>query len=183
MTTIGTPAFACCQVYRRKAQRCDANGRGERNGSPAIHIATKPASLSSPVKSDEGEELSLGDTIADPVNMEEGVIDQAYQEQMKRVIHEELRKLPKDQKEAIQLVYLEGFTMEKAGELLDVPRHRIQASIRRGFRTLEGTPARRLRPFISEVAETTAYKGSLQRFKNTGFSSTEKAAFKDLQIY
>lgn len=148
-----------------------------------LDIATTPASLSSPVKSDEGEELTLGDTIADPSNMAECVIDQECQEQMKEAIKEELQKLPKDQADSIQLVYLEGFTMEKAGELLDVPRHRIQASIRRGFRALRGTPARRLKPFISEVAETTAYKGSLQRFKNTGFSSTENAAFKDLRIH
>ena len=146
-----------------------------------LDIATKPASLSSPVKSDEGEEVTLEDTIADPSNMEECVIDQECQEQMKRAIHEELRKLPKDQKEAIQLVYLEGLTMDKAGELLEVPRHRVQASIRKGFRALRGTPARRLKPFISEVSEAMAYKGSLYRFKYTGFSSTEKAAFQNLR--
>ena len=148
-----------------------------------LDVAITPASLSAPIKSDEGEDVTLEDTIADPSNMEEGVIDQECQEQMKEAIREELQKLPKDQADSIQLVYLEGFTMEKAGELLDVPRHRIQASIRKGFRALRGTPARRLRPFISEVAESEAYKSSFHRFKNIGFSSTEKAAFKDLRIY
>lgn len=147
-----------------------------------LDIAITPASLSAPIKSDEGEEVTLEDTIADPSNMADGVIDQEYQRQMNEAIREELQKLPTDQADSIRLVYLEGFTMDKAGELLDIPRHRVQASIRRGFKALRGTPARRLRPFISEVAEATAYKGSLQRFKNTGFSSTEKAVFKDLHI-
>lgn len=174
------------QKFHRKPTRAELRRllgvtEEELNQLILLDIATTPASLSSPIRSDEGEEITLEGTIADPSNMEECVIDQEYQKQMKKAIREELQKIPKDQADSIQLVYLEGFTMEKAGELLDVPRHRVQASIRKGFRTLRGTPARRLRPFISEVAETTAYKGSLQRFRDTGFSSTEKAAFKDLR--
>lgn len=174
------------QKFHRKPTRSELRRllgmtEEELNQLILLDIATTPASLSAPVKSDSSEELTLGDTIADPSNMEECVIDQEYQKQMKKAIREELQKLPKDQADSIQLVYLEGFTMDKAGELLDVPRHRVQASIRKGFRALRGTPARRLKPFISEVSEAMAYKGSLYRFKYTGFSSTEKAAFQNLR--
>lgn len=146
-----------------------------------LDIATKPASLSSPVKSDTDEETSLGDTIASPENMEEDAVEREFQEQMKRAIHEELRKIPKNQEEAIRLVYLDGIPLYQAGELMGIPRHQVQTLIKHGFRSLRGKPGRRLRPFISEVAEAAAYKGSLHKFKETGFSSTEKAAFQNLR--
>lgn len=148
-----------------------------------LDIAMTPASLSSPVKSDTDGEISLGDTIASPENMEEDAVEREFQEQMKRAIHEELRKIPKNQEEAIRLVYLDGIPLYQAGELMGIPRHQVQTLIRNGFRSLRGKPGRRLRPFISEVAESEAYKSSFHRFKNTGFSSTERAVFKELKIF
>jgi len=148
-----------------------------------LDATTKSLSLSSPIKSEEGEEITLEDTIPAPENMEEEAIEREFQEEMKKAVHEELDKLPPEQKAAINLVYFDGLTLQKAGAVMEAKAHQVQGMIVKGFNTLRAKPAKRLRPYIRDEALTMAYRGSFRSFKERGASATERAAFRNLGIF
>lgn len=156
--------------------------RDEVNQVIFLDIARSAASLHKPMGFDEDESITLADCIPSEEDLEGDVLERVYQSEMKTAVNEELQKLPDDQAAAIRLVYLEGLTMEKAAAKMEVLPSQIRSMIERGFRILRGKPARRLRPFIRDEALAAAYKGSFHRFRDTGFSSTEKAAFRDMGI-
>lgn len=52
------------------------------------------------------------------------------------VVHESLKALPKDQREAVFHVYIEGFTVEEASELLRVPIGTVKSRCDRGKKAL-----------------------------------------------
>lgn len=157
---------------------CDLMGISQRELKECylMYRALAPVRLEAPIRTAEDEELEIGDTIPDGTDLEEDVIEKRFQEEMREAVTQELEKLPDDQRKAISLVYLEGMPQWKAGESMGLEKWQISDLIRKGFRKLNGTPAKRLRPYICDDALSAAYRGSFTRFKNSGISATENAA-------
>lgn len=130
------------------------------------------ASLNTPLGDDEdgGELLDLQ---PDPTDNYEDVERKIYLEQLHKVLTEELDRLPKRQKNAICLRYLDGLTLMEAAEKENISFKNVQANTVAGFRRLRESRSRsRLEPLLYTERNLYRHTG-LQSWKNSGMSVEE----------
>lgn len=138
-------------------------------------------SLDSPVKNQEGE-LTVGDAVAAPVDVEEAIVEKIQTEQLKEVLWPLVDALSGQQPEVIRARYIEGLTLQATGEKLGgITRERVRQLEAKGMRALrEPDKAKKLTPFLDEVIYSKALRGGgVQRFHDTWTSSTERVALQN----
>ena len=132
-------------------------------------------SLETPVRSETEGEITLADTI--PAE-EEGfckVEESVYHEQLSEMIHEALCALPDRQGMMIAAYYLQGFTLAKLGEDMNISGERTRQIIRDGMQSLRsGKYMQLLREFMFPDADEYQYTG-FNAWRASGCSVQERA--------
>lgn len=139
-------------------------------------------SLDSPVKGlDGGADTTVGELVADPVDLEADVLDQIQREQLCSVLWECVDSLEGRQPEVIRKRYQEGRTMATIGADYGVTIEAIRQTERKALRALRGSRNRKkLLPFM-EIYGMALTGNGVGRFNRTWTSSTERAALKDME--
>ena len=92
-------------------------------------------SLSEPIPGMD-EDISLGDTVASGEDMEEDTIREIDKERMKRELWLAVDQLPGDQPAVLRMVYGDGMTRIKAGEVLGYGNGKVGIEERRALNAL-----------------------------------------------
>ena len=149
----------------------------------ALHKYKHIKSLNEPLKSSDGEDMTLADTVQSNENLEDSVIDNVMQERAKVELWEILsRECTPEQNKVINCRYRGDYTLKQAGEVIGVTPERA--------RVVEANALRQLRvPRVSrelqrkfEINEARAYSGGVNSFNRTRTSSTERTALKNIEL-
>lgn len=135
------------------------------------------ASLDSPVRDTDGE-LTVGDTVPDPADLEAAALETVQQEQLKATLWGMVDELPGQCPEVISRYYRDGESIKEIGDTLGVIPGRVYQIKQQALRELRRSDrARRLSPYAREYIDTHAYSGSgVESFNRTWTSSTERTA-------
>lgn len=136
-------------------------------------------SIEKPVAGEE-EELTLGDMIASPTNIEEECIERLDRETMGRELWIAVDQLPGDCPEVIRKRYKERFTMKEVGEDLQVSVEKVREVERRAMRLLR-LPNRceKFRRYYEEyLAAGPVIHVGVESFNRTWMSAVERAVFR-----
>lgn len=130
----------------------------------------------------DGNELTLGDTIASTEDMEAYVIDKVAAEQLRSVVWSEVDRLPEQQGNALKYRYIGEMTLDAIGQVMGITRESVRQHERKALRSL-----RCKHDFIRlvkeyDIIQTKAYGGGVSSFNRTWTSSTEYAAMKLLEM-
>lgn len=145
--------------------------------------AASLVSLDSPITAPDGaEDTTVGDLIASTSCLEDEVLEEVQQEELKKVLWECVDSLPAPHPEVIHRRYQEGETLRQIGEAVGLSVERVRQIEAKALRELRGpSKADRLRPFLSETERiyNSAIKGGgVSRFSHTWTSSTEREALR-----
>ena len=149
----------------------------------ALHKYKHIKSLNEPLKGSDDEDMTLGDSIASNIDLEDNVIGNMMQEKAKVELWQIVnRECTPEQSKVINCRYRGDYTLKQAGEVIGVTPERakvVEASALRKLRVPR--VSRELRAKF-EINQARAYKSSLSSFKRTGTSSTESVALKNIEL-
>ena len=140
--------------------------------------ADRTASLDAPL--DDGDGLTLADTVPGGADPAEEVEDRIVREQLSRELWGAVDRLPEQQSYVIRGYYQEEKSFREIEDDLGLPEGNARQISANGLHVLRspGNKAR-FRPYmISLFGESV--RGGLQFFLSSGTSSTERAALKDM---
>lgn len=175
------------KIYQRNpTDREMQNFLGVNNGTFAsiksALYSCNTESIEKPVAGEE-EELTLGDMIASPTNIEEECIERLDRETMGRELWIAVDQLPGDCPEVIRKRYKERFTMKEVGEDLQVSVDKVREVERRAMRLLR-LPNRcgKFRRYYEEyLAAGPVIHVGVESFNRTWMSATELAAIRNYE--
>lgn len=124
-----------------------------------------------------GEDLTLEDTIADPVDRIEEAENELQAEELRETIWSVVNELPDREGQVVRMRYQDEKSLQQCGEILGVHLSRVRQIEARAFRKLR-SPAvsKRLRPFLEDAAESFAFSApGMGAFRRTGSSAVERA--------
>lgn len=141
-------------------------------------------SLDAPITDQEGEGLTLGDTVAASGSLEEDIIGQIDCQELKRLLWGMVNSLPGMQPAIIRARYQEGKSIrEIAAEQGNSPEE-VRGQQAKAIRTLRNPKnLNRLRCYLedSEIYSLSITGTGAERFRQTWTSSTERAALLRMQ--
>lgn len=175
------------KTYQRKpTDREMQNFLGVNNGTFAsiksALYSCNTESIEKPVAGEE-EELTLGDMIASPTNIEEDCIERLDREAMGRELWIAVDQLPGDCPVVIRKRYKERFTMKEVGEDLQVSVEKVRKVERRAMRLLR-LPNRceKFRRYYEEyLAAGPVIHVGVESFNRTWMSGTEIEAIRNYE--
>ena len=136
-------------------------------------------SLDEPVQGMDGD-ISIGDTVASGEEMEEDTIREIDKERMKRELWIAVDQLPVDQPAVLRMVYKEGMTRIKAGEVLGYGNGKVGIEERRALKALR-LPHRcgKFRAYFEEyLSAAPIHHVGVQRYLETWESEVEREAIR-----
>lgn len=135
-------------------------------------------SLDSPIEGTEG--LTVGDLAADTRDMEEEVLSDRQEQQLKEILWTLVDDLPEIQAEVIRMRFRKGLTLQSAGDILGINKERVRQEEAKSLRSLrKWEVVEKIRPFLYDYIDCQARKGTgVESFNRTWTSSTEKVALK-----
>lgn len=132
------------------------------------------ASLDAPLKNTDGEELSLADTIADRLNMEEDTVDRLHEEAMQTELWDIVQTYTDDmQGQVIRAYFHDGKSLTEIAREYGVSMERIRQIKAAGLRRLRMGKALRKIQEKCEIVSADIYRTSFASFKYKGSSSVE----------
>ena len=132
------------------------------------------ASLDAPLKNTDGEELSLADTIADRLNMEEDTVDRLHEEAMQTELWDIVSKYADQQQDKVIRAYFhDGKSLTEIAREYGVSMERIRQIKAAGLRRLRMGKALRKIQEKCEIVSADIYRTSFASFKYKGSSSVE----------
>lgn len=135
------------------------------------------ASLDSPVLSGD-EEITICDTLKAPEDVENSVIDNLYEEQLKNRLWGIVDSLTGNQPEVIRGRYQEQKTRQEMADLMNVTYSKVRDIEKKALRELRTSKKRELMPLLDDTTIAIAYRNvGSGTFNRTWISSTELAAF------
>lgn len=141
---------------------------------------TKLGSLDSSITGIDGNaDETLLDFVPDDVDLEGDVVDRIEAERLHEVIWGLVDSLEGQQSDVIRCKYQKGMKLDEIGKACGVDRERVRQIESKALRVLRRDEnSRKLRPFLPEAEEiySRALHGSLEGFKRTWTSSTERIA-------
>ena len=149
----------------------------------ALHKYKHIKSLNEPLKSSDGEDMTLADTVQSTENLENSVIDNMMKNKAKAELWQIVsRECTPEQNKVINCRYRGDCTLKQAGAVIGVSSSMA--------RSIEASAIRKLRvPRVSrelrtkfEINQARAYRGGLGSFRNNWASSTELVAMKNLEL-
>lgn len=141
------------------------------------YIAMSPLSLDYPLTEDQ--DATLADTVKDPNDYTEPVLDRVCNEELAAAIWEAVGKLSDRESYVVKSRFKDGLTFRECSEKLGVSLGRVQQIERESFSKIRtGASSKKLKSFLPDKAESIA----LHRVSYTSFmmygSATEQAALK-----
>lgn len=139
--------------------------------------ACKAGSMDKEIEGTDG--LTFGDTIADPEDEYESVLDNLEREKLKSVLWTLVDDLPGKSPEVVRMRYQQELTLDKIGETVGVTREAARQWLRKGLTELR-KPSRSnlLREFCrdGEIYSRGVVGGGVGTFNRNWTSSTERTA-------
>lgn len=136
-------------------------------------------SLDEPVQGMDGD-ISLGDTVASGEDAVEDAIREIDKEQMKRELWLAVDQLPGDQPAVLRMVYGDGMTRIKAGEVLGYGNGKVGIEERRALNALRKPHrCKKFRAYFEEyLSAAPIHHVGVRRFKETWTSEVEREALR-----
>ena len=136
-------------------------------------------SLSEPVQGMEGD-ISLEDTVASGEDMEENTIREIDKERMKRELWLAVDQLPGDRPAVLRMVYRDGMTRIKAGEVLGYGNGKVGIEERRALNALRKPHrCKKFRAYFEEyLSAASIHHVGVQRYLETWESEVEREAIR-----
>ncbi len=145
------------------------------------NLNTKARSLSDPVISFEGDDITLEETVADNNNAIDAALDRIEQTELKAIIARMLSALPDDQSNILRLRFFDGLTLKECSERSGQSPEKVRQTELKAIRQLrsQSDNMRELREFVAdpEVYDLGMIRRSVSTFMTTLESTTETAAF------
>lgn len=136
----------------------------------------KLGSLDSYLSEDDDSE-TVGDMVADDVNIEEDVLEDIQHEQLKVVLWSMVDALPEEQREVVRQRYQGDKTMKVTGESLGISIEKVRQIESKAMRSLRRSRnTRLLKPFLDDAYSLGIACNGVENFNRTWTSSTERAA-------
>lgn len=152
---------------RTKAQRSDPLPLAER--------------LEKPITSEDGD-IYISDLIPDEnaVIDFENSMDNIVRDNLKQKISDALSELDSIQKAVIDSLYYQELQVQSCAKAMDLTPAEIHSEKNKALRKIRRTHGKKLIPYAEElgIIQRYTYHSSLNSFKNTWTSSTERAAIK-----
>ena len=141
----------------------------------------KPVSMEQDVKGDT-EGIMLADTIADGRDRYEETMNRINREELAGVIWPMVDSLPERQAFVIRQQYQVGLSVSEIGKRFGIPCKEVKADRQRALVALSHYRNKvKLKPYYDEFRYVYGLKGSLQNWKRTRTSSTERVAIEILE--
>ncbi len=136
-------------------------------------------SLSAPI-GEEGEDLTLGDTVASGEDLEDECVRRLDREAMKRELWIAIDSLPADQAHVIQRRYMDGLTLRETGERQGVSAEYVRNISDKAMRTLRlPRRSRKYRAYYEQyLATAPVHHVGVADFQRTWTSEVELQAIK-----
>lgn len=136
-------------------------------------------SLSEPIPGMD-EDISIGDTVASGEDMEEDTIREIDKERMKRELWLAVDQLPGDQPAVLRMVYGDGMTRIKAGEVLGYGNGKVGIEERRALNALRKPHrCKKFRAYFEEyLSAAPIHHVGVRRFNETWTSEVEREALR-----
>lgn len=144
-------------------------------------LALDTKSLDMPIGED-GDTTFL-DTLRSPADMENDIIEEFYQEQLKAEIWPLVDNLPEEQGEVLRRRFQGKETLKEISEAMRINREKVRQIESKAMRNLRSSrhAGHVLRAFLPEELESMAYRSGLNNFRYTWTSSTERTAYQLLE--
>lgn len=158
--------------YHIKAHFADACGIRSTKRDP-MHTADRTERE----LTDSGDSFTVGDTIPDAQAESAlyAVEDEDYNENVRAAVNAALCTLDARQQALVKAHFFDGEPITQAGNKAGFSDG--SGAMRRALRDMRrGKAAKMLEAFRADIIDQYAYKGGLNSFKNSGESSTERAA-------
>ncbi|MCI1930419.1 MAG: sigma-70 family RNA polymerase sigma factor [Clostridia bacterium] len=157
--------------------RCN-EALGLRTSAGKHNILNNSVSLDMPIGDDEN-----GATLEDIVPDDDNSFLEADEKIYNVGLHDDLEKcfkeLPENEERVIRLRYYNNATYEAIGNETGNSRQNARQLEHKALRKLrKGRSIARLRAYRDDIISTHAYKSSFERWKNSGYSSTEYTALR-----
>ena len=136
-------------------------------------------SLDEPVQGLEGD-INIGDTVASGADMEEDTIREIDKERMKRELWLAVDQLPGDQPAVLRMVYGDGMTRIKAGEVLGYGNGKVGIEERRALNALRKPHrCKKFRAYFEEyLSAAPVHHVGVRRYLETWESEVEREALR-----
>lgn len=156
--------------------RCN-EALGLRTASGKHSLLNHAVSLDMPIGDEDSAELE--DIVPDDQDNFLEADERIYNEGLHEELEKCLKELPEDEEKVIRLRYYNNATYEAIGHEIGSSRCNVRQAEQKAMRTLRrGKSMRRLKAYRDDIISTHAYKSSFERWKNSGYSSTEYTAFR-----
>ena len=127
------------------------------------------------------EDFTIGETVKDPVDQYDQLLDQMQQEELAETLWQLVDSLPEQQSEILHAQYEDNITLRQVSDKLGLEYQRTRQERDKALRTLRKPHnSCKLEYFLPDRALSLAYGGGVESYNRTWTSSTERAAFKDL---
>ena len=134
--------------------------------------------------SEDGDELLIGDTVADPENQYEEILDDVEADQISEALWEVVDTLPEAERECIISRFKDGLTMKETAERLGVTLSTVRGRDASAMQKLRSGQNRRKLQLAMLDSERYSYGlRRMQRFDGMLWSSTEFAVMHLLDKY
>ena len=136
-------------------------------------------SLSEPIPGMD-EEISLGDTVASGEDMEEDIIREIDKERMSKELWLAVDQLPGDQPAVLRMVYRDGMTRIKAGDVLGYGNGKVGIEERRALNALRRPHrCKKFRVYFEEyLSAAPIHHVGVRRYLETWESEVEREAIR-----
>ena len=136
-------------------------------------------SLDEPVQGMDGD-ISIGDTVASGEDMEEDIIREIDKERMSKELWLAVDQLPGDQPAVLRMVYRDGMTRIKAGDVLGYGNGKVGIEERRALNALRRPHrCKKFRAYFEEyLAASPIHHVGVQRYLETWESEVEREAIR-----
>lgn len=138
------------------------------------------SSLSKPIEGSD-EELTLGDVIAEPINIEEECIARLDQEILKKDLWEAIDELEEEQRKIIYMRFKHELTLQETGDKIGKNLHAVRTIQEKAIRNLRYR-SKKLKRYAREymTASPLVHVG-VSRFNRTWISGTEIEAIRNYE--
>lgn len=136
-------------------------------------------SLSEPIGGEDGD-ISLGDVVASGDTLEEDIMQELDAEVMKRDLWLAVDDLPGNLPAVIRCRFLDGKTLQEAGQIVGIKTEAARQQQNKALRTLrQSSRGRKYRGYYEEyISAAPVYHVGVESFQRTWTSATERAALR-----